>query len=847
MDGPSATDSILQNSAALHSLKKEQLVRLCKAHGVKANGKKSEMAERLAQLHAANEGSSADGAKENMNPTAEEVGREIITSAASRRKAPAIWLIQMQPPCPSSLSYLPLAFRDPRLLHCLPLPKHQSQATVSSVASGLFQVLPHQIPLPASPLIEPFTPPPNVDVGNTIRLVNIPRFSSSSFEASEPPFISTPPPTSVNWRVGDTPMLAPFQTSFDLVVDGGVDTPARDVARMLRNDPGTPTRSNGAEGRFEFGTPRASGWAFRPSLSLPPPVPPLPERFRDGQFGPGDEYATEDDLEHDSEEQTNAEGQKRKVVPRPSVTLRVMEELMQRAEIPVDPSRPVKPIPRRSLVANASPSSSTPTQQVSDRFEKVHEQLEARMPAINEPTRTVLVKKRKVGQDTTDGDGTRKSARVGGRASGARPRSSGVRPRQSGVRPRTSGVRRQSGVRPRVSGVRPKPTPAKKGLIGYVKGWFGVKPKSEPATTKAEAKEKVVEKKPEPIAARKPSTGKAPIAARKVTPGSMGPPKFIPKKSGTAASGSTAARGSITTANTRGSIGSTTKGSLSSTRGSLPAATRGSINASTRGSITSTTRGSITSTTRGSINSSTRGSVTPTSRGGSIRGSITSTTRGSVNSTTRLAPPPSSTPQSIRTRVAAKPSMVPRKVTPTNPSSRLLQPTKSSLARASGPTATPKAESVAANASTPLPLAPRIFREPLSEATLSPSKIPTASGSRGMSVGNSSIASRSASTRRPRISRTTVVARLAARRQVPATPQASSSGSGSSATAVPKPPASVQPAPTYRKSAAGASGRRSLAVDRDRKVRSSVGGGGVGKNAILGRRSVGAGLAAKRR
>ncbi|KAF9007358.1 hypothetical protein BDZ89DRAFT_1079385 [Hymenopellis radicata] len=612
MDGPSATDSILQNSAALHSLKKEQLVRLCKAHGVKANGKKSEMAERLAQLHAADEGGSGDGAKENMNPTVGEVEREII------------------------------------------------------------------------------------------HLGSIKEESASDF------------------------------------------------------------------GSFK-----------------------------------------------------------------------------------------------------------SPAKQTSDRFDKAHEQLEARMPAINEPKGPTLLKKRKMEEDTTAGDVTRKSARVGGRASGTRPRASGVRPRPSGVRPRTSGVngvRRQSGVRPRLSGVRPQPTAAKKGLFGYVKGWFGVKPKSEPALKKVEVKGKV-EKKPDappPAAARKASVGKAPIAARKVPPttGSMGPPKFVPKRNSTTANGSAASRGSITNASTRSSIGSTTKGSVSSIRGSLPAATRGSVSSTTRGSISSTTRGSInattrgsiTSTTRGSINSTTRGSVTSAARGGSIRGSITSTTRGSVTSTTRgsvtrgsLAPPSSSTPQSSLRRATAKPSMVPRRVTPTNSTSRLLQPTKSSLARASGPTAAPKADEKSAEdaniSNTPLPTAPRIFREPLSETTfasMSPSKIPTASGSKGVSAGNSSIASRSMSTRRPRISRTTVVARLAARRQVPSTPQASSSGSGSSATSIPHPPASVQPAPTYRKSAVGASGRRSLAVDRERKVRSSVGGGGVGKNAILGRRSVG-GPAVKRR
>ena len=43
------TTEILFNSPALHSLKRDQLVKLCKIHSVKANGKNSEMIERLKQ------------------------------------------------------------------------------------------------------------------------------------------------------------------------------------------------------------------------------------------------------------------------------------------------------------------------------------------------------------------------------------------------------------------------------------------------------------------------------------------------------------------------------------------------------------------------------------------------------------------------------------------------------------------------------------------------------------------------------------------------------------------------------------------------------------------------------
>jgi hypothetical protein len=47
----STTTQILFNSPALHSLKRDQLVKLCKIHSIKANGKTKDIIERL-QLHA---------------------------------------------------------------------------------------------------------------------------------------------------------------------------------------------------------------------------------------------------------------------------------------------------------------------------------------------------------------------------------------------------------------------------------------------------------------------------------------------------------------------------------------------------------------------------------------------------------------------------------------------------------------------------------------------------------------------------------------------------------------------------------------------------------------------------
>lgn len=45
----STTTQILFNSPALHSLKREQLVKLCKIHSIKATGKNAELIERLKQ------------------------------------------------------------------------------------------------------------------------------------------------------------------------------------------------------------------------------------------------------------------------------------------------------------------------------------------------------------------------------------------------------------------------------------------------------------------------------------------------------------------------------------------------------------------------------------------------------------------------------------------------------------------------------------------------------------------------------------------------------------------------------------------------------------------------------
>lgn len=71
----STTTQILFNSPALHSLKREQLVKLCKIHSIKASGKNLELIERLKQraqelppeaLSAINDDGTLDDASSDM-------------------------------------------------------------------------------------------------------------------------------------------------------------------------------------------------------------------------------------------------------------------------------------------------------------------------------------------------------------------------------------------------------------------------------------------------------------------------------------------------------------------------------------------------------------------------------------------------------------------------------------------------------------------------------------------------------------------------------------------------------------------------------------------------------------
>jgi hypothetical protein len=101
----STTTQILFNSPALHSLKRDQLVKLCKIHSIKASGKNVELIEKLKQhaqtlprdstlsVAARSEGPSAVGAEEPDDEVEPIVAGESVTKGGDSN-----WHFQMPRP-----------------------------------------------------------------------------------------------------------------------------------------------------------------------------------------------------------------------------------------------------------------------------------------------------------------------------------------------------------------------------------------------------------------------------------------------------------------------------------------------------------------------------------------------------------------------------------------------------------------------------------------------------------------------------------------------------------------------------------------------------------------------------
>ncbi|KAI0752625.1 hypothetical protein C8Q80DRAFT_1147351, partial [Daedaleopsis nitida] len=82
------TTDILYNSPALHSLKRDQLVKLCKIHSIKANGKNTELIERLKQRALELPPEAQTELTEDDDPDAMDVSRDTPPQASAQGEEP---------------------------------------------------------------------------------------------------------------------------------------------------------------------------------------------------------------------------------------------------------------------------------------------------------------------------------------------------------------------------------------------------------------------------------------------------------------------------------------------------------------------------------------------------------------------------------------------------------------------------------------------------------------------------------------------------------------------------------------------------------------------------------------
>ncbi|KAK0451851.1 hypothetical protein EV421DRAFT_1067518 [Armillaria borealis] len=462
-----ATEDILHNSAALHSLKRDQLIRLCKIHGVKASGKNVDIAERLANIP-------RQATQQAPQPQLVTINEDTVTSTGTTKTGSDFGSVKSSLSLKSIVSSF--GFTSRKTTSTPP-------TSISTTATSLPSTMSSQdsyaasvplLPSPPPPLITPFTPPPNVD---TVRLVAAPRPS-----------------------VGGTPSLPAFKTTFDLVLGTPAkfgDTSAK-VARHTmaaerdreekkedvdktakvekelvgnlkkadneesvtgRNEeilaPQTPYRTKlpTSTPAFTFGSPAPH--VFRPRLSSNVKASVLEEMMRRAA---GESDSAGDDTFV--------------IVGGPAT--------------PTDPNRPIRPLPRKSLRVSGPPPPppvKSPVSTVSARFDKAHEAAFKKMTGINEARGAM---KRKIEAEPSIND-RRVSTKLAPKACAGRPSVIGA----NGVR-RTSGVHggRRSSVRPRTSAVGgrrisirpPPPPPSRKGFnFGFsgLKGLFFGKKQDE--------------------------------------------------------------------------------------------------------------------------------------------------------------------------------------------------------------------------------------------------------------------------------------------------------------------------------------------------------------------------------
>ncbi|THG94970.1 hypothetical protein EW026_g6604 [Hermanssonia centrifuga] len=176
----STTTEILFNSPALHSLKRDQLVKLCKIHSLKANGKNAELIDRLKQRAAQlppddDDDTKMPRASEQWEMVMDDIQEAIASSFGIRRGTSS----------KNTSASLPVFPTADTLPHSLPASHHLTEPIPGN---------PARPGIPAPPHARLSTSAPTSGLTTTIRLI------TTSYGSPDP----------------SPPRLPPYQTTFDI-------------------------------------------------------------------------------------------------------------------------------------------------------------------------------------------------------------------------------------------------------------------------------------------------------------------------------------------------------------------------------------------------------------------------------------------------------------------------------------------------------------------------------------------------------------------------------------------------------------------------------------------------------
>ncbi|KAJ7726876.1 hypothetical protein B0H16DRAFT_1779853 [Mycena metata] len=802
----STTTQILFKSPALHSLKRDQLVKLCKIHSIKANGKNVELVERL-KTHARNlprDKEAEDGSSQGTLSSRATVTGKFGTGSSNNNNGQLVdkgtgLVLWPQTTCHQYLIHRLVQSIPQQAPFLLPTPSLHRRASkqlsladlqtdhftfdtsVPAVVAANLNPTLGTAPLPGHTL-RPGVPAPvnaRLSLGlaprtpskqgptTTIRLVSFGNGNSMA-NMSTATATALPPP-------GDTPNLKPFQTTFDLdlVSPSGPESlypalpaspPMDDAARRMSLE------ASGAAADEDEDVPMPGAFSTPPPLAQPKFVfgspSPQPAPFSFSAAAPGSPTRDED-----------VDAKKARLAAE------VMEEMNRRVfgeGTPPPAARVIRPLgSAKKSLGGAKTGVRAP-----GRFDKAHEEVFERMESIAdvEARRQALKRKSSVssvrvgfthgeeargkrvkvegggaitkGEDDKEVDAQKQKQQEKAQAEKEAIRrkleASRARRRSSAA---AGGARRTSG---RVSGVlvKPKPKPGRFGFFAgaakLVQGVLGKKATPAPLVPKPA---------PAPAASSSSTTMQKPAPTKPPTGLSkMGPPSSIPIPPIP-----TSINANANTRNLRApSVKSVASARSSTAAGRARSPLPPSFAPGTASSKATVSTASSSVRTRNSsiAGASSVGTRTSSLAAGSM-GTRTSSLRvGSMGTRSSLATTPSSTVDSARKRPSSSASS----------SSRLLAPTASSLAKMSGSpsggalAAVREKDSKQQNADA----------EPLDTITNAPAPVA------GPSMRGKG---RLAPPRKPRISRSRVIAKLASQRVASGSSIASaaSGASGSSA------------------------------------------------------------------